>query len=99
MFAQLVFDVGGVSDQIELVDLAVIAQRHYGAGNEVRRTKVTAHRIEGDLHRCETLRGKTIDCKAKFVAASPAKLGWSLRRSQGDAYSYLPSNVRTCRPR
>jgi hypothetical protein len=45
-------------------------QRHNGAGNEVRRAKVTAHRIEGDLHRCETLRGKTIDCKAKFVAAS-----------------------------
>src|SRR5512140_766118 len=55
---------------MELVDLFVIAQRHNGAGNEVRRAKVTAHRVEGDLHRCETLRAKTIDCKAKFVAAS-----------------------------
>src|SRR4029450_7857423 len=70
MFAQLVFDLGRVSDQIELVDLFVIAQRHNGAGNEVRRAKITAHRVEGDLHRCESLRTKAIDCKAKFVAAS-----------------------------
>src|SRR6184192_2599188 len=70
MFAQLVFDLGRVSDQIELADLFVIVQRHNGAGNEVRRAKITAHRVEGDLHRCETLRVKTIDCKAKFVAAS-----------------------------
>src|SRR6476660_758846 len=70
VFAQLVFDLGGVSDQVELLDLFIITQRHNGAGNEVRRAKVTAHRIEGDLHRCETLRGKTIACKAKFVAAS-----------------------------
>src|ERR1044071_3437909 len=70
MFAELVFDLGRVSDQIELVNLFVIAQRHNGAGNEVRRAKITAHRVEGDLHQSETLRGKTIDCKAKFVAAS-----------------------------
>jgi hypothetical protein len=70
MFAQLVFDPGRVSDQIEPADLFIITQRHNGAGNKVRRTKVTAHRVEGDLHRCETLRAKTIDCKAKFVAAS-----------------------------
>src|SRR4029077_14629593 len=70
MFAQLVFDLGRVSDQKERGDLFVIAQRHNGAGNEVRRAKITAHRVEGDLHRCETLRAKAIDCKAKFVAAS-----------------------------
>src|SRR5213595_2994610 len=71
MFPQFVFDLGRVSDQIELADLFVIAQRHNGAGNEVRRAKITAHRVEGDLHRCETLRVKMPDCKAKFVAASP----------------------------
>jgi hypothetical protein len=70
MFAQLVFDLGRVSDQIELVDLGIIAQRHNGAGNEVRRTKVTAHRIEGDLHQCETLRTLASECKMKIVAAS-----------------------------
>src|SRR5215467_13139097 len=70
MFTQLVFDLGRISDQIELVDLFVIVQRHNGAGNEVRRAKITAHRIEGDLHRCETLRGKMLDCKVKFVTAS-----------------------------
>src|SRR5262249_429446 len=70
MFAQFILDLGGVSDQIELVNLFVFAQRHYGAGNEVRRAKITAHRVEGDLHRCETLRGKMLDCKAKFIAAS-----------------------------
>src|SRR5262249_61514705 len=69
MFAQLVFDLGRVSDQIEPVDLFVIAQRHDGAGNKIRRAKITAHRVEGDLHRSETLRSKTTDCKAKFVAA------------------------------
>src|SRR5262245_21727053 len=70
MFAQLAFDLGRVSHQIELVDLFVVAQRHDGAGNEVRRAKITAHRVEGDLHRSETLRGKMLDCKAKIVAAS-----------------------------
>ena len=99
MFAQLVFDLGRISDQIELVDLFVIAQRHYGAGNEVRRAKITAHRVEGDLHRCETLRAKTIDCKAKFEAASCVKPGRSLRSPRDDGYSYLLSNVKTCRPR
>jgi hypothetical protein len=70
MLAQLVFDLGRVPDQKELVDLFVIVQRHNGAGNEVRRAKITAHRVEGDLHRCETLRGKMLDCKAKIEAAS-----------------------------
>src|SRR5215813_5156675 len=62
MFAQLAFDLGRISDQIELVDLFVIAQRHNGAGNEVRRAKITAHRVEGDLHRCETLRTLAAKC-------------------------------------
>ena len=70
MFAQLVFDLGRVSDQLEPVDLFVIAQRHDGAGNKVRRAKITAHRVEGDLHQSETLRVKMLDCKAKIVAAS-----------------------------
>src|SRR5438105_9001095 len=70
MFAQLIFDLGRVSDEIEFVDLAIIAQRHNGAGNEVRRTKVTAHRIEGDLHRCKTLRTLVAKCKVKILASS-----------------------------
>src|SRR5262249_44217066 len=70
VFGQLVFNLGRISNQIELVDLFVIAQRHNGAGNKVRRAKITAHRVEGDLHRCEILRGKMPDCKAKIVAAS-----------------------------
>jgi hypothetical protein len=40
----------------------VLTQRHNGAGNEVRRAKVTAHRVEGDLHRCETLRTLAAKC-------------------------------------
>src|SRR5436190_24276161 len=92
MFAQLVFDLGRVSDQIELVDLFVIAQRHNGAGNEVRRAKITAHRVEGDLHRSETLRTKTIDCKAKFVAALTA-------RSVAGAYvAHRATTTVTCLP-
>ncbi len=70
MFAQLVFYLGGVSDQIKLLDLRVIPQRHHGAGNKVRRTKVTAHRVEGDLHQCKTLRTLVAECKVKIVAAS-----------------------------
>jgi hypothetical protein len=42
--------------------VAIIAQRHNGAGNEVRRAKVTAHRVEGDLHRWETLRTLAAEC-------------------------------------
>src|SRR5207244_8263477 len=70
MLLEFCFDPRGVPDQIEFIDLLVFTQRHNGASNEVRRAKVTAHRIEGDLHRCETLRAKTIDCKAKIAAAS-----------------------------
>src|SRR5437667_382423 len=73
VFAQLVFDLGGVSHQIELLDLVVIAQRHDGAGNKVRRTKVTAHRVEGDLHQCETLRTLASECKMKIVPLRCAK--------------------------
>jgi hypothetical protein len=83
MFAQLVFNLGRISDQIELTNLFVITQRHNGAGNEVRRAKITAHRIEGDLHRCESLRGKPIDCKAKFVAASLREAWLELTSSTG----------------
>src|SRR5215469_10960645 len=70
MLLEFCLDPRRVPDQIEFIDLLVIAQRHNGAGNEVRRAKITAHRIEGDLHRCETLRGKMLDCKAKVVAAA-----------------------------
>src|SRR5439155_21639786 len=87
----------GCFDQIKLVYLPVITQRHYGAGNKVRRTKVTAHRVEGDLHRCETLRTLVAECKVK-MRRPPASA--ALRRArQGDGYSYLPSSVNTCRPR
>src|SRR6266550_8448696 len=99
MFAQLVFDLGRVSDQIKLVDLFVITQRHNGAGNEGKRTKVTAHRGEGDLHQSETLLGKTVDCKAKFVAASLSEASGACdiwRRSQSDGYNHLLSSVNTC---
>src|SRR5436309_15536401 len=103
MLAQLVFDLGGISHQIELRDLLVIAQRHNGAGNEVRRTKITAHRIEGDLHQCETLRSLVAECKVKIVAASLGEASCRLskigRRLQGDGHSYLLSSVNTCRPR
>jgi len=40
----------------------VLTQRHNGASNEVRRAKVTAHRVEGDLHRSETLRTLAAEC-------------------------------------
>src|SRR5713101_5400129 len=70
MFPQFVFDRRRVAYEIKLFDLRVFSKRHNGAGNEVRRAKITAHRVEGDLHQSETLRAKTIDCKAKFVAAS-----------------------------
>ena len=83
MFAQLVFDLGRVSDQVQFLDLFLITQRHNGAGNEVRRAKITAHRVEGDLHRSETLRGKPMDCKAKFVAASLREAWLELTSSTG----------------
>jgi hypothetical protein len=69
MFLEFRFDLRGVADEKKFIDVTVIAQRHNGAGNEVRRAKVTAHRIEGDLHRWESLRTKTADCKVKIVAA------------------------------
>src|SRR3954469_22381986 len=83
MFMQLLFDFGGVSDQIQLLDLFVLAQRHNGAGNEIRRAKVTAHRVEGDLHQAETLRILVPKCKMKIVARLVCKPGWGVRRPQG----------------
>src|SRR2546423_7769877 len=93
MFAQLIFDLGRVSDEIEFVDLAVFAQRHNGAGNEVRRTKVTAHRIEGDLHQSETVRAKMPDCKAKIVATSLRAWSQSSTRLLPFERQYLPPTI------
>src|ERR1700747_3462726 len=76
MLLEFCFDPRGIANKKKFIDVTVIPQRHNGAGNEVRRAKITAHRVEGDLHQSETLRGKTIDCKAKFVAASLC--GWWL---------------------
>src|SRR4051794_34274092 len=67
MLVEFCFDLRGVPDQIEFVDLLVFMQRHNGAGNKIRRAKVTAHRIEGDLHRCETLRTLAAECKVKIL--------------------------------
>src|SRR5437773_2198735 len=96
MFAQLVFDLGGVSNQIELVDLLVIAQRHNGAGNEVRRAKVTAHRIEGDLHQCETLRTLLAECKAKMRGVEGLKGDKRFCHSERSEESLIISSGRGC---
>src|SRR5438270_7285135 len=66
MVLEFCFDPCGVADQKKFIDVTVFTQRHNGAGNEVRRAKVTAHRIEGDLHQCETLRTLAAECKAKM---------------------------------
>src|SRR2546423_3047088 len=92
MLLEFRFDLRGVANKKKFVDVRVLTQRHNGAGNEVRRAKITAHRVEGDLHRCETLRAKTIDCKAKFVAASPRR-AWLESTSPGSATATL-----TCLP-
>ena len=62
MLLEFRFDPRGVANQKKFIDVTVFAQRHNGAGNEVGRTKVTAHRVEGDLHRCETLRTLAAEC-------------------------------------
>src|SRR5690242_5104703 len=82
VFAQLVLDLVGVSDQIEFSNLLVIAQRHNGAGNEVRRAKITAHRVEGDLHRFETLRTLAAKCnlfalKRKHLPSAVVTTRWA----------------------
>src|SRR5215831_21337745 len=69
MLLEFCFDLRGVPDQVQFINLLVFTQRHNGAGNEVRRAKVTAHRIEGDLHRCETLRTLAAECKVKILFA------------------------------
>ena len=62
MFLKFRFDLRGVANKKKFVDVRVLTQRHNGASNEVRRAKVTAHRVEGDLHRFETLRTLAAEC-------------------------------------
>jgi hypothetical protein len=62
MLLEFRFDPGGVANKKKFIDVRVLTQRRNGAGNEVRRAKVTAHRVEGDLHRCETLRTLAAEC-------------------------------------
>src|ERR1041384_2688619 len=97
MFAQLVFDLGRIADQIKLVDLFVIAQRHNGASNEVRRAKITAHRVEGDLHWCETLRILAANCnlfalERQHLAPAVVAAGWA-GDMRGNAASALGAFV------
>ena len=56
VFLQLAFDFRRVADEKKLVDVRIFAQRHDGAGHEIRRPKIAAHRIQCDLHWWETLR-------------------------------------------
>ena len=62
MLPKFLFDPRGVTDKKKFIDVRVLTQRHNGASNEVRRAKVTAHRVEGDLHRFETLRTLAAEC-------------------------------------
>src|SRR5437879_7856231 len=66
MLLELRFDPRGVADKKKFIDVRVLTQRHNGAGNEVGRPKVTAHRVEGDLHQGENLRTLLAECKAKM---------------------------------
>src|SRR6266446_5332739 len=85
MFPQLAFDLGRVADEIKLVDLMIVVQRHHGASYEIRRAEIAAHRIQGDLHWWETLRTKASDCKAKNGGTCAKRLlfhvgSWHSRR-------------------
>jgi len=62
MLVEFRFDLRGVANKKKFVDVRVLTQRHNGASNEVGRAKVTAHRVEGDLHRFETLRTLAAEC-------------------------------------
>jgi hypothetical protein len=62
MLREFCFDPRGVAYKKKFIDVRILTQRHNGAGNEVRRAKVTAHRVEGDLHQCETLRTLAAEC-------------------------------------
>ena len=72
------FDLCRVADEKKFIDVPVLTQRHDGASDEVRRAKVTAHRIQGDLHRCEILQTRAADCKAKNAEAHAATSAWVL---------------------
>src|SRR6266478_1690440 len=100
MFPQLAFDLGRVADEIKLVDLMIVAQRHHGASHEARRAEIAAHRIQGDLHWWETLRTKASDCKAKKMEAFlPSACCFTSAAGTAVASDYFPSSVNTCRPR
>src|SRR4030095_10325490 len=85
---QLAFNFGGISNQIQFVNLLVITQCHDGASDKARRTKVAAHGIEGDLHQCETCELKRRTARQKCSACPGA---WS-----GDWQLTLPPLQLTC---
>src|SRR2546423_15439160 len=49
--------------------MGVLPQRHDGTGNNVGRTEIAAHRIQGDLHAKEILRSLAALCKMKIRPA------------------------------
>src|SRR6266481_5154795 len=75
-----------VAYQEKFFDVPILAQRHDCSGDKIRRTEITAHCIQGDLHRKQILRALVALCKIKFES-----------RARRASYP-LPSTVRTWRP-
>ena len=63
---QLGFDLRGVADEEEFVDLRIFAQRHDCAADEVRRPEIAAHGVQSDFHRGANLRFSVLECKTKI---------------------------------
>src|SRR5256885_7834219 len=61
--------------------MGVLPQRHDGAGHNIGRSEIAAHRIQGDLHAKEILRSLAALCKMKIRPAFRP----CLRRSIPDA--------------
>ena len=67
MFLQLGFNLRRIADQKKFLEVRILAQRHDGAANHIRRTKIAAHGVECDFHRRRTLRSSFAECKTKIV--------------------------------
>ena len=66
VFLQLGFDLRGVADEKEFVDLRIFAQRQDRAADEIRRPEIAAHGVQSDFHRGAICDFQGVECKTKI---------------------------------
>ena len=71
---QLGFDLRGVADEKEFVDLRIFAQCQDRAADEIWWPEIAAHGVQSDFHRGANLRFSVLECKTKNLKVESGRL-------------------------